>query len=62
MGHPRPLFRLFLSFQTNIRILTTNISEKMVCKSSICRRYSNPRPLEHESHPTPKYKIDLIYF
>ena len=25
MGHPRPLFRLFSSFQTNITILTTNI-------------------------------------
>ena len=28
MGHPRPLFRLFSSFQTNITILTTNICEK----------------------------------
>ena len=27
-GHSRPLFRLFSSFQTNITILTTNISEK----------------------------------
>ena len=28
MGHPRPLFRLFSSFQTNITILTTNICGK----------------------------------
>ena len=47
MGHPRPLFRLFSSFQTNITILTTNICEKMLC----WRRDSNPQPLEHESPP-----------
>ena len=29
MGQPRPLFRLFSSFQTNITILTTNKCEKM---------------------------------
>ena len=29
MGHPRPLFHLFSSFQTNITIFTTNICEKM---------------------------------
>ena len=29
MGHPRPFFRLFSSFQTNTTILTTNIREKM---------------------------------
>ena len=28
MGQPRPLFRLYLSFQTNITILTTNKWEK----------------------------------
>ena len=27
-GHPRPLFNLFSSFQTNITIFTTNICEK----------------------------------
>ena len=51
MGHPRPLFRLFLSFQTNITILTTNIREKMLRPSSLRCRDSNPRPLEHESPP-----------
>ena len=35
MGQPRPLFRLFLSFQTNITILTTNKCEK--CPTSIQR-------------------------
>ena len=29
MGRPRPLFRLFLSFQTNTTNLTTNKFEKM---------------------------------
>ena len=29
IGHPRPLFRLFESFQTNITIFTTNKCEKM---------------------------------
>ena len=29
MGRPQPLFRLFLSFQTNITILITNTREKM---------------------------------
>ena len=29
MGHPRPLFCLFLSFQTNITILTINKCENM---------------------------------
>ena len=46
IGHPRPLFRLFLSFHSNIRILTTN-----KCPSSIQCWDSNPQPLEHESPP-----------
>ena len=29
MGNPRPLFRLFLSFQENITIFTTNMCAKM---------------------------------
>ena len=29
MGHPWPLFPLFLSFQSNITIFTTNKYEKM---------------------------------
>ena len=44
MVQPRPLFRLFWSFQTNIiTIFTTNICEK--CPSSIWCQDSNPRPL-----------------
>ena len=30
MGHPRPLFHLFSSFQANITIFTTNKCEKNV--------------------------------
>ena len=49
MGHLRPLFRLFLSFQTNFTIFTTNKCEK--CPSSIRCWDSNPRPSEYESPP-----------
>ena len=49
MGHPRHLFHLFSSFQTNITILTINISEKM--SSSIRHWDLNQQPLEHESPP-----------
>ena len=49
MGHPRPLFRSFSSFQTNITIFTTNKCEK--CPSSILCWDSNPWPSEHESPP-----------
>ena len=50
MGHPRPLFHLFSSFQTNITNFTTN---KYVKKwpSSIWCWDSNSRPLEHLSPP-----------
>ena len=34
MGHPRPLFRLFLSFQTNITIIRTNNCEKVMTTSA----------------------------
>ena len=51
MVQPTPLFRLFLSFQTNITILTTNQCEKMSCPSIIRCRDSNPWPLECESPP-----------
>ena len=47
MGHPQPLFHLFLSFQANITILTTNKCEK--CPSSLRRWDLNSQPLEHES-------------
>ena len=49
MGHARPLFRLFLSFQTNNIIITANKCE--ICPSSIRRWDLNPQPLEHESPP-----------
>ena len=29
MGHPRPVFSLFSSFEANIAILTTNLCEKI---------------------------------
>ena len=49
-GPTRPLFCLFLSFQTNIiTIFITNICEK--CPSSIRCRDSNLQPLEHEPPP-----------
>ena len=51
MGHPRALFHLFSSFQTNITIFTTNICEKMPWPSSTRSWDSNPRPSEHESPP-----------
>ena len=46
-GQPWPLFHLFLSFQTNITILTTNKCEK--CPSSIRRRDSNSQPFDYKS-------------
>ena len=49
MGQPRPLFRLFSSFQTNITILTTNKCEK--CPSSIWRRDLKSQPSDYESPP-----------
>ena len=49
MGQPRTLFHLFLSFQANITILTTNKCEK--CPSSIWCWDSNSQPLEHKSPP-----------
>ena len=49
MGHPRPLFRLYLSWQTNITIFTTNFCEK--CPSILQCWDSNPQPSELESPP-----------
>ena len=49
MGQPGLFFVLFLSFQTNITILTTNKCEK--CPSSIQRRDSNSQPSDYESPP-----------
>ena len=46
-GHPRPLFRLFLGFFKQTTIITNNQWYRY--PSSIRRRDSNPRPLEHES-------------
>ena len=48
-GQSRPLFNLFLSFQANTTIITTNICEK--CPSSIQCWDLNPRPSGHESPP-----------
>ena len=53
MVHSRPLFRLFLSFQTNITIFTPKICDK--CPFSIRGWDSNPRPSKRESTPvTPR--------
>ena len=49
MGNPRPLFRLFSSFQANITILKTNKCEK--CPSSIRCWDLNSQTMEHESPP-----------
>ena len=49
MGQPRPLFHLFLSFQTTLQILQQINVKK--CPSSIRCWDSNSRPLEHESPP-----------
>ena len=46
---PRPLFRLFSSFQTNNIILTTNKCEK--CPTSIWRQESNSQPSDYKSPP-----------
>ena len=46
MGHPRPLFRLFLVF-SNQQFCFKQINVKK-CPSTIRRRDSNPRPFEHE--------------
>ena len=49
MGQPRPLFHLFLSFQTYYIFYNKYACEK--CPSSRQCRDSNSRPLEHESPP-----------
>ena len=48
MGHPRPLFNLFLSSNKHYNF-TTNKCEK--CPSSLRCWDSSPRPLEYESPP-----------
>ena len=64
MDHPRPLFNLFSSFQTNITIFTSYICEK--CPSSIQCLDSNPQPSEHESPPIttrpglPSFQLQLF--
>ena len=45
--HPRPLFNLFSSFQTQITNFTTNGNVNK-CPSSIWCWDSNSQPLEHE--------------
>ena len=49
MGHRRPLFRWFSSFQTNNNFFTTNKCEKY--PFSIWCWDSNPWPMEHKSPP-----------
>ena len=49
LGHPRPLFCLLSSFQTNIKILTTNKCEK--CPSSTWCRDLNSQPSERKPPP-----------
>ena len=48
MGQPRPLYHIFLSFQTHITNFTTNRYVKK-CPSSIWCQDSNSRHLEDES-------------
>ena len=50
MGQPRPLFNLFLCFQTHITNFKTN-RYVIKCPSSIRCRDLNSQPLEHESCP-----------
>ena len=50
MGQPRPLFNLFLSFQTHITNFATNRYVKKYPSSIHCWD-SNAQPLEHESTP-----------
>ena len=50
MCHPRPLFVLFLYFQTKNTIITIEIFVNN-CPSSIQYGDSNPRPSEHEFPP-----------
>ena len=57
MGHPRALFRLFRSFQTNINTILQQISVKK-CPFKIWHQNSNPRPLEHESPPITTRQFD----
>ena len=49
MGHPRPLFRLFLSFKQTLQFLLQIYVKK--CPSSIRCRDLNPQPSDHESPP-----------
>ena len=49
MGHPRPLFHLFSSFQSKITFLQQTFVKKS--PSSIRFWDSNPQPSEHESPP-----------
>ena len=57
MVHPRPLFHLFLSFQTHNTILYVK-----KCPSSIQCWDSNPRLTEHESPPiTTRSGLDVIW-
>ena len=58
MGHPRPLFCLFLSFQANITIL----KNKFMWKMSLSQRCwdSNPQPSGNESPPVKKSELNAV--
>ena len=59
--HPRPLFNLFSSFQTQITNFTTN-GYVNKCPSSIWCWDSNSQPLEHEFPPvTTKPGNNLVF-
>ena len=49
MGHSQPLFRLLLSFQTNITIFTTITCEKISIQYMLLG--SEPTPSEHKYPP-----------
>ena len=64
-GHSPAFFRLFLSFQTNITMFTTNICEK--CPSGVWIRTPylqnislHPWPLNQDSHPTALNYLPLL--
>ena len=50
-ANPGLFFVNFGLFKQTIKFLHHNQCEKMSCPSSIWRRASNPRPLEHEPSP-----------
>ena len=58
LSHPRPLFNLFSSFQTNI-LQQLNLKK---CPFGMQSRDSNPQHLEHESPPITTRPGLLLFF